>query len=385
MEVSVKLFDFDRTEIERRRQLVRDLWAGLPVDHIPIHLVVTDPEPLYTIREQFQDGDKQLAAALRVAGLSWQCVSGGDYIPAMRPDLGCSVLATAFGSELYWGDDPNQTCGVKQALIEDVARIADLPAPSPFAGQLAEGAERVRRFAEAGDGLVSVSLLDMAGGLNVASDLLGAERLYVAMREHPGLLECLLGKIQQLFLAAIAAQIAAAGGEANIATTDFPDYWFPESLKGHVSDDISANISPALYRRFSRPFHDMVFARYGGGGLHNCGPNPCLAQYLEHKPAPRSLDLSYRYSRRDLPKIKRICRKRAIVYLNDLPQTPGELIETYRRLMEDMAPDVMVIPVATVTTADTPAEVYARLLEISREYARRMDWGWVGGDPAANS
>ena len=112
-------------------------------------------------------------------------------------------------------------------------------------------------------------------------------------------------KIQQLFLATIAAQIEAAGGQEFIATTDFPDYWFPEGCKGHVSDDISANISPAMYDRFSRPFHDMVFRRYGGGGLHNCGPNPCLAGYLSHQPAPRSLDLNYVYSKNDLPAIKR--------------------------------------------------------------------------------
>ncbi len=174
---------------------------------------------------------------------------------------------------------------------------------------------------------------------------------------------------------AIAAQIEAAGSEENITTTDFPDYWFPEGSKGHVSDDISANISPPLYHRFSLPFHGMVFARYGGGGLHNCGPNPCLGEYFAHEPAPRSLDLSYRYSRRDLPKIKRVCRKRALVYLNDLPQDPAELIATYRQLMEEMAPDVVVIPVATLTTGDSPAAVYTKMVEISREYARRMDWG----------
>ena len=94
--------------------------------------------------------------------------------------------------------------------------------------------------------MVSVSLLDMAGGLNVASDLLGSEALYLAMEEAPERLECLLDKIQQLFLAAISAQIDAAGGEDYIATADFPDYWFPEGFKGHVSDDISANISSTL-------------------------------------------------------------------------------------------------------------------------------------------
>jgi len=367
---------FDRDEIERRKQLVRDLWAGKPVDHIPIHMVVSDPEPQYTVREQFQDAEKQLEVALRTVVLSWQAVPEGDTIPAMRPDVGCSCLATAFGADLYWGDDPNQTCGIRTPLLRDIEQVRDLPVPAPDAGQLGEGIERVRRFAEAGEGLISVSLLDMAGGLNVAGDLLGCDALYVAMYEHPELLEELLDKIQQLFLATISEQIRAAGGQEFISTTDFPEYWFPEGRKGHVSDDISANISPKLYRRFSTPFHNMIFREYGGGGLHNCGPNPCLAEYLRHTPAPRALDLSFEYSRGDLPQIKQECRKRALVYLGDMPSQPTEVVDTYREIMEQMAPDVSVIPAVYLTTDDEPGEVYRQLREIADEYAKRMDWGW---------
>ena len=54
-------------------------------------------------------------------------------------------------------------------------------------------------------------------------DLLSGERLYVAMYEKPEALECLLGKIQELFLAAIGRQIEAAGGELFVTCTDFPD------------------------------------------------------------------------------------------------------------------------------------------------------------------
>ncbi|MCX7427162.1 MAG: hypothetical protein NTW96_16240 [Planctomycetia bacterium] len=275
--MSVKDIALDRDEIERRKQLVRDLWAGKPLEHVPVYITVEDPKPKYTIREQFHDADKQLEAALTVVDLTWRLVPEGDLVPAMRPDVGCSCLATAFGAELFWGDDPNQTCGVKTPPLGDVAEAFDLAVPPPDAGQLAEGTDRVRRFAEAGEGLVGVSLLDMAGGLNVACDLVSGDKLYLAMHQEPDALLCLLEKIQELFLAAIERQIEAAGGQQFITTTDFPDYWFPEGRKGHVSDDISANISPAMYERFSRPFHDMVFRRYGGGGLHNCGPNPCLA------------------------------------------------------------------------------------------------------------
>ena len=115
---------------------------------------------------------------------------------------------------------------------------------------------------------------------------------------------------------------------------------------------------------------------YGGGGLHNCGPNPCLAEYLEHTPPPRALDLSYKYSKHDLAKIKQVCRKRALVYMADLPDLPDEAIEAYRQIMEQMTPDVVVIPAVYVTMDDTPQEIYRRLHEISTEYAKRMDWGW---------
>src|SRR4030042_1906190 len=180
---------------------------------------------------------------------SWRSIKDGDYIPAMRPDVGCSGLASAFGAELFWGHNPEQTCGVKEPLLKDVDEAFELTGAAAGSGQLAEGTERIRRFSEAGEGMISVSLLDMAGGLNVANDLLGGEKLYLAMYENPEAIECLLGKIQALFLAAIALQIEAAGGRDAITTTDFPETWFPEGRKGHVSDDISANISPQMYQR----------------------------------------------------------------------------------------------------------------------------------------
>ncbi|MCS7305647.1 MAG: hypothetical protein NZ602_11150 [Thermoguttaceae bacterium] len=378
--LSVDRFDFDRDEIERRKQLVRDLWAGRALDHMPVYVVVENPSPRWTVREQFLDAGKQWEEALTTAGLTWQHVPGGDMVPAVRPDVGCSCLATAFGAELYWGHDPNQTCWVKAPILKHVEEAFELEVPPPDAGLLAEGARRVAQFVEAGKGLISVSLLDMAGGLNVAMDLLGGEALYAAMYEHPEALKCLLGKIQQLFLSAIERQIEAAGGEDQITTTDFPETWFPEGYKGHVSDDISANISPILYEQFSRPYHDLVFQRYGPGGLHNCGPNPCLEAYLSHRPPPRSLDLSYPFSQRDLPRIKQVLRKRALVYMRDFPANPAEAIAAYENIVEQMAPDVIVIPLVTVALGHDPAELYRRLRILAEEYAKRMDWGWLDVD-----
>jgi hypothetical protein len=367
---------FDADEVERRKQLFRDLWAGRPLDHVPVLINVVNPTPRYAVRAQFQDADKQLEEALRGVSLTWTLIPESDTVPAMRPDVGCSCLATAFGSQLFWGEDSDQTCGVREPILHDVEEAYALAVPPADAGQLEEGTRRVARFADAGQGLVSVSLLDMAGGLNVAADLLGSTELYLAMREKPEALECLLAKIQDLYLAAIERQIKAAGGQQYITTTDFPDYWFPEGSKGHVSDDISANISPKLYARFSTPFHNRVLARYGGGGLHNCGPNPCLDGYMSHTPPLRCLDLSYPYSRNDLPAIKRACAGRAFVILGGFPAAPDEAVNTFREIMDLLAPDVVGVPALSVAPDSDPSGLYRRMRVVADEYARRMNWGW---------
>jgi hypothetical protein len=366
----------DAGVIESRKQLVRDLWSGRALDHVPVYMTVENPRPRYSLREQLLDADKQWEDAFAVLSLTWKLVPENDLVPAVRPDVGCSCLATAFGAELFWGDDQNQSCGVRKPVLERIEEAYDVEVPPPDAGQLAEGIRRVGRFAEAGEGLISVSLLDMAGGLNVAADLLGVGTMYASMYEAPEALECLLGKIQRLLLATVDLQIRAAGGQERITTTDFPEYWFPEGRKGHVSDDISANISQAFYERFSRPFHDLIFRRYGGGGLHNCGPSPCLEGYLSHNPPLRAIDLSYQYSKVDLPRMKKVLKKRAFVYLGDFPKDPEAAIEAYREIMELMAPDVIVVPHVSLPPECQPGEVYRRMRVIATEYARRMDWGW---------
>jgi hypothetical protein len=364
-------------ELDRRKMLFCDLFAGRPLARLPLDVRVTVPSP-HGIQTQFRDGDKQLDAARANALATWKLAPSSDGIPAMRPDVGCSCLASAFGAEYYWGDNPDQTPGIKDKILTldglD-AQVAALPNPDPHIdGWLPEGLTRIRRFAEAGDGVIPVSLLDAAGGVNVAADLLGMTELMLAFYDQPEAVHALLSKIQTLYAATIRAGIAAAGGEQNITTTDFEDVWYPEGWKGHVSDDISAGFGPNLYAEFSAPYHAQIFKEFGAGGLHNCGPNPCHAAYVAHPLSPRSLDLSDQYSHEDLPKFKLSLRRKAFIYLF---YCGGEKpVDWYRAVMERMAPDVIVVPVFTLSPQDQPEALIKALQPIAVEYARRMDWGW---------
>jgi len=197
----------------------------------------------------------------------------------------------------------------------------------------------------------------------------------MAFFDQPEGLHALLDKIQDLYVATIRAGIQAAGGEANITTTDYEDLWYPEGWKGHVSDDISAGFSPKIYAEFSAPYHARIFREFGPGGLHNCGPNPCYEAYVTHPFSPRSLDLSDKFSHIDLPKFKCSLRRKAFIYLfyDDSKLSP---VDWYREIMEQMSPDVIVVPEFSFAPQDLQDEVSRELQDIAREYARRMEWGW---------
>ncbi|MCX6984683.1 MAG: hypothetical protein NT118_08035 [Lentisphaerae bacterium] len=344
-------------ELIRRKAIYRDLFTGKALERLPVDVRVTMPPP-YSVQEQFKDGEKQLEVALANALSTWEHAPSSDCIPAMRPDVGCSCLASAFGAEYFWGDNPNQTPGIKDKILtldglsEQVAALLN---PDPLRdGCLPEGLRRIKRFAEEGQGFIPVSLLDAAGGLNVAADLLGMTELMMAFYDQPETVHALLDKIQILYAATIRAGITAAGSEDNITTTDFEDVWYPEGWKGHVSDDISAGFSPDMYAEFSAPYHARIFKEFGSGGLHNCGPNPCHAAYVAHPLSPRSLDLSDKYSHDDLPKFKQSLRHKAFIYLFYCGPTTmlgaDGPVQWYREIMELMAPDVIVVPVITVRT-----------------------------------
>ena len=58
-------------ELLRRKDLIRRLWAGEAVEHIPIDVRVRVNPSGYTTRDLFMDGEKQLEVELASALASW--------------------------------------------------------------------------------------------------------------------------------------------------------------------------------------------------------------------------------------------------------------------------------------------------------------------------
>jgi uroporphyrinogen-III decarboxylase len=364
-------------EIERRKENVRRVWNYQKVDHIPVMLSVVSEQPRYTTQEHFLDGDKQFELELERVKLSLERVPD-DYIPAMRPDVGCVVIESALGAEIVFGDDPWQTCNVKEPILNSVDDIYKLKKPNPYTdGLVPEGLRRIKSFVERTDGQVYVSCLDMGGPMNVAFTLLGGVQFYMISYDAPEALEYLAGFVADVFIEFADACIEAAGGIQHVTTTDFPYHWQPEDKKGHMSDDICAQFSPEFFNRFSKPFNNRIYQRYGGGMMHNCGPNPCAMEYLWHEPRIYGVDLAYQYSKGDLALFKQAFKGEGIIYfeLNQNPPKPTiEYVEDYRQIMDALAPDVIAIPSVTATSNEDVRAIYDAFYEVAREYAARMNW-----------
>ncbi len=365
--------DWDMSVIEKRKQAVRDVWDYRAVDHIPIMLSVSDNPWGYSVKDQLFDVEKQLAVALRSIELSLARVPD-DYIPTAFINVGCNAIPSAFGCELDYGEHPDQTPAVKAPIVHSVDEVYALRKPDPLSeGLLPEFLRRVSRFMEATEARIAVSCLDMNGPTGIASDLLGSTLYFSMMYDAPEALEHLLGFLADVIIDVTDAVIRTAGGIERLASTDFFSEWCPEGKKGHVSDDLCACVSPAFFRRFSIPANSKIFRKYGPGLLHNCGPNPCVNEYLECDPRISGVDLSYDYSRRDLASFRGPFSRRGVVYL-PLAGTPIEAAQRYRGCMDSLAPDVIVIPQLVIGAADDARAYHRAVLEVAKEYADRV-WG----------
>ena len=367
-------FQIPRELIEERRQRIRDVWEYKKVDYIPILMSVYSNPWGYSVKEMMLDHEKLFKVNLETVKNSLKMIPD-DYLPAMRPDVGCIVIASAFGAEVYYGPNPEQTPYIKKPIIKNINEVYKLDIPDPYRdGLMPRGLECIRYFVENTDYKIPVSCLDMGGPINVAGDLLGTDLLFFAMYEAPEALHHLLDLLAETFVLFADVSIKAAGGIDNITCTDFPSIWCPEGRKGHVSDDLCASYSPEFFNKFSKPANNKIFKRFGGGMLHNCGPNPCLSEYLNHDPPIKDVDLSYQYSKDDLQKISETFAGRGIVYFYFENTPPQHVLEEYRYIMETLAPEVVAIPCFEVFPQDPVEEIYRHFLVISREYARRMEW-----------
>lgn len=387
-------FEIPTQEIERRKQVIRDIWNYKldNIDHIPVQLIPVPNSKGYTLEEMYTDKRKQLEVQVEKikAGLE---LMPDDYIPTLKPDVGYVVTQSIFGMKPTYSADGNQPPYVKKEppIIKRIDDIYNLKMPDPYQdGLMPQGLERIKYLMEQTGYQFPCSLLDLGGPVDIAYELMETELFFTIMYDAPEALHYLLDFLTRLSITLRDACIQAAGGIENVTTTEWDEKWSPEGKKGYVSCDLAAIYSPQFFEKFTIPSNNKIFEKYGGGLLHNCGPHPAVDHYLKHKPGICGITCDFwDLDEKTLKKIKTLFDHKAILYVEmRITDSLDSVARDYRYLMEALVPNVIAIPWMWIGPSpslyssppyvdvkrDTPV-IYNQLLKVAREYADRMRKG----------
>jgi uroporphyrinogen-III decarboxylase len=368
--------DIQHEEIERRKERVRRTWRYQRVDHIPLNFFLDDFST-YSLREQCRSGEVQFEVNVRSIDRLLRLLPD-DYIPAARVWPGYITIATMFGLQAHWSDDQNQAPGVADHPIRDMEQVYDLKLPDRGSGLMPFNLRWLEFFAENLPGDVSLTGIDLGGPINTAKDLLETNLLYTAFYDSPEAYHHLLDLAAHVQIRCYEDIVAAVGDINRLTCIDFGPAWAPEGHKGFVSDDVCASYSPEVFRTFSRPYNNKILQRWPGGRIHNCGPHPSIDLYLDHQPPLNGLNCSFRYTRAELPQIKRAFKGRGIVeFMFDNGETLAEIFQGYEEIADGLAPEVVGIPIVWLTDSWSDPEIrelYHGLLDIAERYAREINW-----------
>ena len=354
----------------------RDLWDYKRVDHIPVFIwpTWTFGHPL---REQLECGDVQFEVNVKTTEKCLKLIPD-DYIPWARVTVGYMSIATMFGMEIHWSNDPSQPPGAKGHMIHDLEQIYKLQRPSMESGLMPENIRRLRHHAANLPPDVYITGIDAGGPLNTCKDLIDTDLLYAGFYENPAALHHLLNLAAEVQLEVYYAVVEAVGGINRMTGIDFDPLWAPEKYKSFVSDDVCATISPETFKEFGIPYNNRLYQAWGSGLMHNCGPHPCKHVYLDHNPKVKGLSLAYKYSHKDFPQLREILAGWGIIHIiMDNELTPESMLTSFRHTMETLAPDVVGVPLCFVDDTwydDDVTALYWDLRKIADEYAANMRW-----------
>jgi hypothetical protein len=289
------------------------------------------------------------------------------------------TLATMFGMETFWSEDPNQPPGVKGPLIADISRVRSLPRPDPrLDGLMPHNLKWLDHCRGVFPETVSFTGIDLGGPINTARDLLETDLLYTAFLDAPEEMHRLLALVADVQIGCYREIVRAAGGESRLTCVDFDPVWAPEGLKGFVSDDVCSSFGPRVYETFGLPHNNRLLREFGGGRIHNCGPHPSANLYLGAGSPCAGLNCSFARSRAEFPALKEAFRKRGIVEVNfDNGETPEQAIAGYEETADSLAPAVAAIPVLFVNEAWSVGDIretYFGLRKVSEGFAAALEW-----------
>jgi hypothetical protein len=201
---------------------------------------------------------------------------GDGFLLCAGANYGTAILPSLFGAEIFYMDEKLNTMPISMPLenpVDSVKKILDNGVPDLdnglgmrvfqtglFIREQMEKYPKIKKY-------VYMYHPDLQGPLDVC-ELLWGSGIFIDLYDKPELVKDFLSLITVTFL----KFITRWNGIFPVNDDGFSVYW-GTLFKGTVTirNDSAMNLSPEMYREFSKPYDSKIYKQLDGGMVHFCG------------------------------------------------------------------------------------------------------------------
>lgn len=375
-------FEINNEEIEKRKDRIRDIWDYKIVDHIPLGIYIIDNKEEFSRQEIEKEKEKNLKFDLNSIKKSLKLLKD-DYIPFIKPEVGCATIPSILGSEIEYTELINNYSTIKSPIvlkIEDLDRLHIPKSKKEIStrGLMPLNLEKIHYYLQVTGGAIDITGFDIGGVLCGSVDIMDTNLFYISLITEKERMLKYLERLSDLYINVQSILTGEVGDINKMMNIDWDVSWYPEGHKGYVSDDPCANFGTETFEIFSKPFNQKMYDIYGYGGFHNCGPHPSAASYLDYNNnSVKAINCSLQFTYKQLDNYMDTFKGREIILyflFEEEFYDAKQAIELYRELAQKGSERNLVCipsyPIDTSVYSDSEIEdIFDEFSKISKSYA----------------
>ncbi len=278
----------NRERFEAAAAAQADIWHGVKGARPPLLLTITASAglPGYSTKQTHWDPEKMLLSQL--PGFL-TAVRGSGCVPSVRANMGCGIFATLLGAKQELFDD--KMPWVQERIPrETLEGMTETDLGSVEAGEFGAGLAAMRYMAAALEGTGGrVYPMDLQSPFTLAHLCFGDDIFY-EVYDDPEFVDHVCALTTEAVYRGFDACLEAIP-DAQRFVTHYNGLAIPRDMGGvKLSEDTATLLSEAHLERFTEPWMNLVFERYGGGYVHYCGKNENLYQLVLRTPKAYGLN-----------------------------------------------------------------------------------------------
>ncbi|MDR1931945.1 MAG: uroporphyrinogen decarboxylase family protein [Spirochaetales bacterium] len=272
----------DKLDTAAKKKVIEAVWRLEDVDEVPF---VVEVGPFHAATSDYYDDD--------AAELKWnEDYHRGreavyDYgMPNIKPNLGISVIAAAFGCEQTVNDeaDPWVKAFIREENAEDVHKLKVPDAENPVFQKAWRRIEYMQSHSD-----MPLRLVNVPSPLVSASLIWDYTSFIEATMIFPDEVHVLMQKVTEATIFYIKEQLKRI---KNLYTMGHEMVYIPRDVGVRISDDTAALMSPDLYREFGVKYNAMISEAFGGIVVHSCGDVQNVVAPMMEIPGIAGLDFT---------------------------------------------------------------------------------------------